>query len=721
MGMRTVNDPYGDPSVLVDTVFGTSYDAVRDVANNIDYVKKVANLFDTSDTIISNIHQRYVSAEGQSEFVLPVTVVSEAFVTVFVNGKWKSPTTTYTAYDTTLFFNQALNAGDVVDAMIVSSETFDVIQGLRDDAEASADRAQAWAETPEDTEVEPGQYSAKHYSAKANAQRVLAQTARTEAIAAQMAAEAAETGALGAATDAGNAATAAATSETEAEAAASAAATSAAAAAAAQNTYPDLPTLLAETATIPVGTKILSRDEQYSYEVVASGGHRTTAGGDHLLQVGIPNPAARGAAADGVTNDTTYLNAVNISANPLVDLGGKTYFRSGRFIPQTAFINGTIIDENGPWQFDKLPLFDRQVNDLPILIVATGQSNMLGHSQTSGSRATINNNVYMWEQFPGTGQTEGWKRAGPASTDWPFTSTGNSITYHFADMLQRQTGRTVLVVMQAAGGQPIAEWLPGGGGVAGATGFMYSTLNGALVGARAAPIPGRTDGATLTSLGIPAGDLLLWHQGEADADYRGTTGAQWKGRLRTIISTMRNPAGAGSGADPYIRDDAPVLVGQLLIGGTSGGNSTDDRNAQIAELDREERLIGAVSADGLLTSDNLHFDGESLVEFARRYYERMFTLPKPVPVIVSSTRSDIAGRLTTVRGTATINAGASVPIPLGVTFADSNYTPIITLTAHGSSSPYMPLLSAVTTASITLNNPGASNLSVRWEVTHFRA
>ena len=135
MGMRTVNDPYGDPGVLVDTVFGSSYDAVRSVANNIDYVKKVANLFDTSDTIVSNLHQRYVSVGGQNQFELPVAVVSEAFVTVFVNGKWQSPSVTYTAYETTLFFNQALAQGDVVDVMIVSSETFDVLQKLKEDAE----------------------------------------------------------------------------------------------------------------------------------------------------------------------------------------------------------------------------------------------------------------------------------------------------------------------------------------------------------------------------------------------------------------------------------------------------------------------------------------------------------------------------------------------------------------------------------------------------------
>ena len=181
MGMRTVNDPYGDPSVLVDTVFGTSYDAVRHVANNIDFVKKVANLFDTSESIVANIHQRYVSVEGQNEFELPVPVVSEAFVTVFVNGKWRSPSVTYSATDTTLLFNQALSQGDVVDAMIVSGETLHVLQSLRDDAEEYANRAREWAETPENTEVEPGQYSARHHSAKASAQRLLAVQAANNA------------------------------------------------------------------------------------------------------------------------------------------------------------------------------------------------------------------------------------------------------------------------------------------------------------------------------------------------------------------------------------------------------------------------------------------------------------------------------------------------------------------------------------------------------------
>jgi len=57
---------------------------------------------------------------------------------------------------------------------------------------AKVAQAQEWAENPEDDEItgSPGSYSALHHSAKASAQRVLAETARTGAEAAESAAEA---------------------------------------------------------------------------------------------------------------------------------------------------------------------------------------------------------------------------------------------------------------------------------------------------------------------------------------------------------------------------------------------------------------------------------------------------------------------------------------------------------------------------------------------------
>lgn len=390
---------------------------------------------------------------------------------------------------------------------------------------------------------------------------------------------------------------------------------------------------------------------------------------------------------------------------------------------EEKLVDNPVSTDGEEWQeieYSTGKLLNSTQVDLPILVLATGQSNMLGVGTTGGDRSTKNKSVYVWEQIPGTGQTTGWKNAGPNSPDWPFITTGNNHAYHFCDMLQRKTGRTVLLVMHAAGGQPIAEWLPSGGGVPGATGHMYSTLNAALVAARAEPIPGRLDGATLTSLGVERADILLWHQGEADADYRGTTGAQWKARFRSVVSTLRDPSSGGSGADPFIKDSAPVLVGELFRGGTSGGNPTDDRNVQIWELDKEEALVAAVSSEGLKADDDLHFNGSERPEFARRHIERLGVFPKLVPVEVSSTRLDVAGRLVLLTGSVTVNASTVATVNLPVTMANSSYVPKVSLATSGASSTYVAKIESRTPASFNINNPTATNMMLLWEVLGLR-
>jgi len=79
---------------------------------------------------------------------------------------------------------------DAVEQAVLDAQT------ARDDANAAAALAEQWAEEPEDSEVEPGQYSALHHAAKAQAaeagaatERGLAQTARAGAETAQGAAE----------------------------------------------------------------------------------------------------------------------------------------------------------------------------------------------------------------------------------------------------------------------------------------------------------------------------------------------------------------------------------------------------------------------------------------------------------------------------------------------------------------------------------------------------
>lgn len=280
------------------------------------------------------------------------------------------------------------------------------------------------------------------------------------------------------------------------------------------------------------------------------------------------------------------------------------------------------------------PAFTEDSKDLPILILATGQSNALGGSGTGGlvgERKTLNGNVYLWEQFPGAGQTTGWKRAGPANSDWPFLTTGNYATYHLADMIQRATGRIVCIAAQAVGGTPLAEWLPSGGGIPGATGSMFATLNSVMNAVRASDVPGRLGTTTFAGLGINQADIFTWWQGEADADYRAATDtrassySQYLTRFRQMMRAMRY--GEGTSADPMVKSTAPAILHGLLPGGTSGGNPTDDRNDALSKLGQGPDNV-FIPSDYLLSTDNLHVDGAWLVEAARRAFFALGQFPK---------------------------------------------------------------------------------------------
>lgn len=418
-------------------------------------------------------------------------------------------------------------------------------------------------------------------------------------------------------------------------------------------------------------------------------------------------------AANGVPAFETWAQASIVT----IPVTAKYIIVNGRLYRRLTSGTGEFTTAGG---INWAPVYVLSELNLPILIIATGQSNMLGGSGAStGERATINGNVYMWEQFPGAGQTTGWKAAGPASTDWPFMTTGNHLAYHFADMLQRETGRTVLVVHHSVGGTPIAEWMPSGGGVSGATGTMWSALNSIMTAIRTTAIPGRSDGATLASLGVTEADMLLWHQGEADADYkiatdtRAATQAQYLQRFRSIISAMRDPAGSSVSADPMLKKAAPVLVGELLIGGTSSGSPTDDRNIALRKLGAEEALVTCVPSAGLLSTDNLHFNGRDLVEFARRYFHALGNFPKQAGPMLSTSGSwsvlTQPGGVVTLTQTITLLAGVTTAYTFPVTFENANYPVSISHQQGGSSSSSADIHhSLLAVGGLSLRNSSAS-------------
>lgn len=416
------------------------------------------------------------------------------------------------------------------------------------------------------------------------------------------------------------------------------------------------------------------------------------------------------------------VNKVVVSVEGLLaGVAGLAILAKDTLVEAQTYLGITaILDNLGVVNFSTGKLLNSTQVDLPIVVLATGQSNMLGHTTTGGDRTTKNNSVYVLEVIPDVGQTTGWKRAGPDSPDWPFLPTGNSLAYQFCDRLQRKTGRTVLMIMVAAGGQPIAEWLPGGGGAVGATGTMFSQINAALILARSLPVPGRTDGLTLTGTGRIRADYMLWHQGEADANYQPAPGAgtkaAYKARFRTMINTMRDPASGGSGADPFLWTQTPVIMGELLWGGMSGPNPTDDRNDALAELERENPLFALASSRSLPSLDNLHIAGSGLVEFGDRYFDKMGLIPRILPKRESINIIDLGGGAVLQWGTATVNTGGSTVVTLAVNMLDTNYVPTLTLVTSGTSTPSSLRSHTFAVSQFQIENNTGSNQTVRWQV-----
>lgn len=106
--------------------------------------------------------------------------------------------------------------------------------------------------------------------------------------------------------------------------------------------FDDLPQLLADNSTLQVGSIVLTKKEQFSFEVVSSDPHLTTSGGSMLRAVGtVIDPVQCGAVGDGVADDTDALNA----ASAALSGGGTLVLRNTYLITQPIVINSNTIVE----------------------------------------------------------------------------------------------------------------------------------------------------------------------------------------------------------------------------------------------------------------------------------------------------------------------------------------------------------------------------------------
>jgi hypothetical protein len=102
---------------------------------------------------------------------------------------------------------------------------------------------------------------------------------------------------------------------------------------------------------------------------------------------------------------------------------------------------------------------------------------------------------------------------------------------------------------------------------------------------------------------------ILFHQGESNSG-----DPSWPGKVNTLVTDLRADLALG---------DVPFLAGELLYTGGTAGHNT--------QVNRIPSLVSnsfVISADGLVvdptdTQWNLHFSRDSVVDFGKRYAQKM--------------------------------------------------------------------------------------------------
>ena len=106
---------------------------------------------------------------------------------------------------------------------------------------------------------------------------------------------------------------------------------------------------------------------------------------------------------------------------------------------------------------------------------------------------------------------------------------------------------------------------------------------------------------------------MLWHQGESDS---GLSTAVYKDRLKELIAAIRADIG---------KPDLPFLIGELIQ--TSYANTRAAQQQAAAET-THTAFISSVALTG--DSTVIHFDTRSLLDFGRRFAERMLRFGTPM-------------------------------------------------------------------------------------------
>lgn len=179
---------------------------------------------------------------------------------------------------------------------------------------------------------------------------------------------------------------------------------------------------------------------------------------------------------------------------------------------------------------------------------------------------------------------------------------GVSLAHSFAQQMHAQTGKKVLLVMNARGGTSIRSWLKGAPQENYGRGSDDPQNWGKMM-------PSFYDEAVRRAKeGMKYGPLkaIVWHQGESDSDPDRIAG--YMENLQTLVRDLRTDLGVGA--------DVPFAAGGIL----PTHENAPAFNPMLEKIGEWIPNSCFVSSEGLAGNpDNLHFNRMSQLEFGRRY------------------------------------------------------------------------------------------------------
>ena len=298
------------------------------------------------------------------------------------------------------------------------------------------------------------------------------------------------------------------------------------------------------------------------------------------------------------------------------------------------------------------------ISDITDLILITGQSNVTG-SQTEYNASADGTNIRLfaftsnndWEiaDLHQAWDVDGWHPGNGSITD-TSRSPYNSFAFHFGKtIVNNDPSRVVGIIVASAPGQGIRHWDNG-------SAFSQTIESKVLAALNAQGIKAQLDG-------------ILWHQGETDWQYNGTSDPDasaaeksyptyYPEKLDSLIQRFRNTSWFG--------ENKPFICGetkQALV------------NGRLMELNtNSDPWTGCVQGSDLTTREmdltatppklGTHFDAAGLRTLGQRYAIKYLSMTSdntaPSATILTPSGAGISlGNAPTLTGTVTDNTGGS--------------------------------------------------------------